>query len=75
MSTADIAHMAGFVGLIWLVYFAERRVSRRMQEAQALLDRAIFHRRAIREAMVLVKYGARDEAYQLLTEAFDDEDA
>ena len=75
MTISDIAHITGFVGFIWLIYFAEQRVSRRMQTAQAMLDKAMAHHRAIREAMVLVQYGARDEAYQVLNEAFEDEDA
>jgi hypothetical protein len=73
MSTADIAHVLGFVAFIWAVYLLEMRTGRRVDDAQAMLDKAIVHRRAMREAMVLAEYGARDEAYQVLDEAFEDE--
>ena len=75
MTMMGAIHVLAFIGVVWGLYFLDLHVTRRMREAQALLDKAIYHRRIIREALLLSQYGARDEAVQLINEAFEDEPA
>lgn len=65
MSLVDAIHLASFFVIIWGAYFIDRNITRRMNEVLA-------QRRAMREAILLAQYGAKEEAIELLNENFKD---